>query len=272
MSKVVHLLAIDVQNDFCDPKGSLFVAGADEDTKRLCKMVRRIGSKLDDIHLTMDSHPVNHIAHAHLWRDASGKPPNPFTIISANDVRNGVWSPKNPSWRNKFLNYVETLEKNKRYILCIWPDHCLISSWGHALVPDFELAVREWEIAQTAFANRVTKGSNPWTEHYSAVAADVPDPKDPSTQLNVALIKSLEEADMIAITGQALSHCVANTVRDIADNFSDQSFVQKLVLIRDTCSPVPAVPGVDFPAIAEGFVKEMVARGMQVTTSDKFLA
>jgi DNA-binding transcriptional ArsR family regulator len=34
----------------------------------------------------------------------------------------------------------------------------------------------------------VTKGSNYWTEHYSAVQADVPDSQDPTTMLNTELI------------------------------------------------------------------------------------
>jgi hypothetical protein len=44
----------------------------------------------------------------------------------------------------------------------------------------------------------VTKGSNMFTEHY-AVFADVPDPKDPSTQLNTPFI---EEADVIIFSGE----------------------------------------------------------------------
>ena len=37
----IHLLAIDPQNDFCDPSGSLYVPGADEDTKRLAGFVTK---------------------------------------------------------------------------------------------------------------------------------------------------------------------------------------------------------------------------------------
>ena len=44
----IHLLVIDPQNDFCDPNGSLFVPGADEDIKRLAEMVHRLKDKLDD--------------------------------------------------------------------------------------------------------------------------------------------------------------------------------------------------------------------------------
>lgn len=45
----VHLLVIDPQNDFCDPNGSLFVPGADEDMKRLGGFIERVKDKLNDI-------------------------------------------------------------------------------------------------------------------------------------------------------------------------------------------------------------------------------
>ena len=34
----LHLVAIDPQNDFCSPHGSLYVPGAEEDMKRLARM------------------------------------------------------------------------------------------------------------------------------------------------------------------------------------------------------------------------------------------
>jgi nicotinamidase-related amidase len=108
------------------------------------------------------------------------------------------------------------------------------------------------------------KGHNPWTEHYSAVQADVPDPDDPSTQINVRLIQTLEKADVVALSGQALSHCVANTVRDIADHFGEES-VRKLVLIEDTSSPVPG-----FEEVAYQFLTDMKQRGMKTARAAEF--
>ena len=35
-----------------------------------------------------------------------------------------------------------------------------------------------------AQVHKLSKGENPWTEHYSAVLAEVPDPADEHTQLN----------------------------------------------------------------------------------------
>jgi nicotinamidase-related amidase len=123
----------------------------------------------------------------------------------------------------------------------------------------------EWE-RRYRFVNYVTKGSNYKTEHYSAVQAEVPDPTDPSTHINTPFIETLEEADIIVVSGQALSHCVANTVRDIADNFGDEN-IQKLVLLEDTTSPVPG-----FEQLGIDFLKDMKARGMQVAKSTDFLA
>jgi len=181
------------------------------------------------------------------------------------DVEAGIWRATNPQFQKRALEYVKSLRDNNKYILVIWPPHCLIGSWGHGIVKPIYDALITWE-RDFAMVDFVTKGSNFWTEHYSAVQADVPDPADPTTLMNTGLIQTLQDADLIFLSGQALSHCVANTVRDIANNFGEEN-VKKLVLIADTTSPVPG-----FEPLAEAFVKEMVARGMQVTTSDKFLA
>jgi len=263
MNKKTHLLAIDPQYDFCNPKGALVVPRADEDMKRLAEMVNRMKDGLDDIHITMDSHRTIHIAHPIFWVDKDGKHPNPFTVISHDDVKNGVWHSYNPALQQKASDYTKTLEDNGRYVLCIWRPHCLIGSQGHSIDANVFEAITEWE-NQFAMIDYVTKGSNPFTEHYSAVKADVEDPSDPTTRLNGNLLDSLLEADDILITGEALSHCVANTVRDIADNFGDEN-IKKFVLIEDTTSNVAT-----FESLGEDFVKEMMARGMRTAKSTDF--
>ncbi|MBC7807742.1 MAG: hypothetical protein H7145_16540, partial [Akkermansiaceae bacterium] len=70
----VEGLIIDPQVDFCDgPKGTLFVAGADDDTRRLAAMVRRLGKRVDDYHVTLDSHRIVDVAHPIFWKDSAGK-------------------------------------------------------------------------------------------------------------------------------------------------------------------------------------------------------
>ena len=265
MSKI-EALFIDPQVDFCDPTGNLYVKGADKDMERLATMIKRTKSKIDDIHVTMDSHHYVDVAHPVFWKNSSGQHPNPFTIISSSDVRNGVWNPTNLSWRKRMLDYVEALEKGGKYPLCIWPPHTLIGSEGHNVFPVLFEALLEWE-KDFAMVDYVTKGSNVFTEHYSAIRAEVVDQLDMTTQINTRLINTLMEADLVVIAGEAGSHCLKNTVEDIATAFGDNAYIKKLVLLTDATSPVPG-----FEKQQEDFIKNMVAKGMQLSTTTTFLA
>jgi len=263
MGNRTELIIIDPQNDFCDPKGSLFVDGANMDMKRVALLVNRMGKALFDIHVTLDSHHFVDIAHPVFWTDGKGKHPDPFTVISDEDVVKGTWRATNPQFQAKALEYVKSLKANNRYLLCIWPPHCLIGSWGYGVYPELFEALLKWE-HNFAMVDYVTKGSNFWTEHYSAVQADVPDPQDPGTMLNTRLIQTLQDADRILISGEALSHCVANTIRDIANNFGEEN-IKKFVLLEDASSNVQG-----FGMLGDEFVKEMKGRGMQVARTADF--
>jgi nicotinamidase/pyrazinamidase len=264
MSMNIHLVTIDPQLDFCHKDGALFVQGADQDIPRLAKMVRRFKDKLSDIHVTMDSHHLIHIAHPIFWKDSKGNHPNPFTLINVEDVENGTWTTTNPAHYRRALDYVKTLKKNNRYVLCIWNPHCLIGSWGYGIVPEFFDALLEWE-RDFAMVDLVTKGSNMWSEHYSALLSDVPDASDVSTQLNTRLIQILEEADIILCAGEAGSHCVANTFLDLANNFSNMNYISKMVLLEDAISPVPG-----FEQLQVDFIAEMKNRGMKLAKTTDF--
>lgn len=265
MSVKVDLLIIDPQVDFCDPKGNLYVKGAEDDISRLVTMVDRLCDKINDIHVTVDTHHLLDVAHPLYWKDSKGNHVTPFTIISAKDVENGVWTPSIPSLYQRSLAYVRALEKNNRYPLCIWPPHCLIGSEGHNIMPDLLKALMEWEKAP-AMIDYVTKGSNPYTEHYSGLMADVPDPTDPSTQLNTRLIQTLESVDIIAIAGEASSHCVANSVRDLIKGFASSDCAKKIVILEDAMSPVTG-----FEQLAADFFTEMKALGVQFAKTTDFL-
>lgn len=264
--KNLQLLVIDPQNDFCDPKGSLFVQGADADMDRLAALVNRLRGKITDIHVTLDCHRIVDISHPIWWKDAAGNPPPPFTIITGDDVRAGRWTPALPSAHRRSLAYLDSLAASGRYPACIWPEHCLIGGWGNNVWPALAQAIHGWERDRFALADYVTKGSNPWTEHFSGVQAEVPDPEDPSTQINAGLVQTLEEADLVLLAGEALSHCLANTVRDVATHFANPDYVKKLVLLEDASSPVPG-----FERFGTDFVSEMVAKGMQRARTVDFL-
>lgn len=264
-----ELLIIDPQTDFCDPNGSLFVPGADKDMQRLASMINRLGNKINQIRVTLDCHHEVDVAHPVFWVDSEGNNPNPFTIISAEDVRNGVWRPFLPSIYDKMLQYVEELENKGNFPLCIWPPHCLIGTPGNNVCPVLADALQNWSRQKTWNVNYVSKGSNIFTEHYGAIEAEVPDSSDPSTQINTSLIQALMQADTILVAGEAGSHCLKTTVEQVADRFGDDSYISKLVLLTDATSPV-IHPDIDLPAIQQQFIDDMMARGMKISTTVDF--
>jgi nicotinamidase-related amidase len=85
--------------------------------------------------------------------------------------------------------------------------------------------------------------------------------------LNTDFINVVMEADMILLCGEALSHCLANTVRDMANSFKDDSFIAKCVLLTNGSSNVPG-----FDSYGRDFIAEMTARGMQTATCESVLS
>lgn len=263
----VHLMCIDAQKDFTDPNGSLFVKGGDANVGRTARMVERLLPKLTDITTTMDSHRKIDISHPMWWVDEHGKHPAPFTPITPDDMESGKWRTTQMGARKRTQEYLRALAATNRYPHVIWPEHCLIGDEGHNLHPTLAAAIHQWEEKRYAVPNVVTKGSNMWTEHFSAVQAEVPDPTDPSTQVNRGLVEALEDADIILWTGEALSHCLANTFRDVVKNFSDPAYVQKMTLLTDATSPVPG-----FEVLGENFIRDMTALGMKLSTTVDILS
>jgi nicotinamidase-related amidase len=179
----------------------------------------------------------------------------------------GEYTTVKPSLLKWTLDYLKQLMSGKRYPHMIWPPHCLIGTPGHNIVQPLADALLRWEIDNCAYVNYVTKGSNYRTEHFSAVRAEVPDPEDNTTQLNSDFIGVVMDADEILLSGEALSHCLANTVRDMANSFGDDSFIKKCVLLTDGSS---SVTGLDI--LGKQFVQEMSARGMRCSTTADYLA
>lgn len=281
MATKVHLVVIDPQNDFMnilkDPqnpslgyKSALPVEGANDDMDRLAAFINKYGNKLDDIHVTMDSHQEVDIAHPAWWRDASGKIVAPFTLITADDIEAGIYSPRDPGQRERSLSYVKALEAAGKYKLFIWPPHCRIGTWGHGVQENLMDALLNWQVKEYAMVNFVTKGTNPFTEHYGAVIAEVPDPEDPGTQLNNGFLEVLQKADVILVAGEALSHCVKETINQIVE-FIGPDHVKKIKILTDCSSPVGQAPGgPDFPQIAKDFLRDVQKQGVELTTTTTF--
>jgi nicotinamidase/pyrazinamidase len=258
MALKLHVVCIDDQNDFTNPNGSLFVSGGDQNVRRAAKMIGRLRDKITEIHVTMDSHHKVDISHPIWWVDDHGNKPGPITGVTLDDkgvfhFHNFITGAKATGRtralgaRDRTVKYIKALTANGRYPHTIWPEHCLIGDEGHNLDPILAAAIHDWEEKRYAIANVVTKGSNPWTEHFSAVKAEVPDPEDPSTQINRSFIETIEQ--------------------DTVANVSDPTYLKKMWLCTDASSNVPG-----FEKYGEDFIREMKAQGMNLTTTTDFLA
>lgn len=275
LGKKIHLLLIDPQNDFAasgnkGTKGSLFVPGADQAMERVATMVNRVGDKFAKIHVTMDSHQVIHIANPVFWKNSHGDHPTPFTTITSADVINGTWTTTIASHYDRALKYLRNLENSKRsdgsqrYPHTIWPVHCIIGEPGWNVYPELSAALHQWQENKFDTIDYVTKGSNPWTEHFSAVRAEVPDPNDPSTQINTRLLNNVQEGDEIVAGGIAGDICFLNTLEDMYDLFNDKNTLSKFTLLTD------ALPAIDDKR-CDAFIDKMVKLGVKTSTTDSYL-
>lgn len=175
------LLVIDQQVDF-HPGGSLAIPTANEDAARIAGFITKHAAKLTQVVLTLDSHQRYHIAHGVFWEDKDGESPATFTLITSKDVESGVWKPRNPALKDYVIEYTKSLERSGKFTLCIWPEHCLMGTPGHNIVPDVREAALEWTRQSQKPVNYVMKGSNSFTEHYSALKAEFELAYDPATR------------------------------------------------------------------------------------------
>eukprot|EP00462_Mataza_sp_D1_P003102 CAMPEP_0175096626 /NCGR_PEP_ID=MMETSP0086_2-20121207/4835_1 /TAXON_ID=136419 /ORGANISM="Unknown Unknown, Strain D1" /LENGTH=268 /DNA_ID=CAMNT_0016370045 /DNA_START=20 /DNA_END=826 /DNA_ORIENTATION=+ len=260
----VALLIIDPQNDF-HPGGSLAVANANEDSTKISEMIKNNLDQIGKIVVTLDSHHKMHIAHGCFWKNAEGKNPDPFTIITVKDIEAGTWTPSDPKHKDHALKYVQQLEANKRFAMCIWPEHCLIGTPGHSVTPFLNPALQEWAAHNLDTVDYLQKGENCLTEMYSALKADVVMADDKSTDINMNLIKELQQYEKVLVCGEALSHCVNFTTRDLAEHWPKDR-MGSICILEDAASSVAG-----FEKEGEKFLADMKALGCTITKSTEVL-
>jgi nicotinamidase/pyrazinamidase len=265
----IHLLVIDMQIDFCHEQGTLYVPGAKEDIRRLIDFIYNHAERITNITCSLDSHLPFQIFHPAWWSDENGRHPDPFTIISHDDVKAGKWRPLiAPSWS---VGYVRQLEDKAKKALVIWPFHVPIGGIGSALDQELWSAVFWHSLARKSQPTWWTKGSIPQTEHYSIIQPEINVPDHPQGGKSKSFLDMLEGHDYILIAGEAASHCVLETVEDLVDEFGNRPEVlERIHLLRDCTSPVPH-PDVDFAAIANAQFAEYEKKGVRFIKSTEKL-
>lgn len=223
------ILAIDLQNDFTLPGGSLSVKGADRDVERIALFIGKNSKKIDYIALTLDSHQPIHIAHEIYWKDKDGRYPPLFSTITADDVRSHKWLPQYN--HDKALYYLEQLEEAGE-VCTIWPMHCIYGSDGWAVDKTVMNSIINWEIDNNRKYELFFKGRSQSTEHYSIFKASVAWENEPETWLNNALLDKLDTFGQIFLMGQAADICVANSLNDI---LNERPLLAKKIVIFTDC-------------------------------------
>jgi nicotinamidase-related amidase len=282
----VALLAVDVQNTFCIPGFELFVAGrsgtgAVDDNQRFCDFIYRNLGTITQVFPSLDTHDAMQIFHAIWLVDENGNHPDPYTLVSADDVAAGRWRVdeavaaavgRDADYAQRHLeHYTRQLAERGHYDLTIWPYHAMLGGIGHALVSAVEEAIFFHGIARHSHPNFQIKGQNPLTEHYSMIGPEVTEGPDGDTlaSANTELVETLLRFDAVVVAGQAKSHCLAWTIDDLLERhrIQDRGLAERTYLLEDCTSPVVVPGALDYTDEADAAFERYREAGMHVVRS-----
>ena len=263
-----HLLVIDPQNDFCDLAGAaLPVPGANADLQRLARFVGDHGAALAGITVTLDSHATVAVERTTFWLTGAGEAVAPFTFITAAQLRAAEFRPRDASLTPAVLAMLDQLAASGRPGLVVWPVHCVTGTWGHNIHGALADALADWELAHQRAVRKVLKGEYPLSEHFGVFEADAPDAAVPSTLFNTALAAQVSAGiELLLIAGQASSHCVAASYRQLAGYLKDRP-KPRIVILSDAMSPVPG-----FEPLAAAFFEQARADGAELMSVEQAAA
>src|SRR6266699_6091064 len=262
----IAVILVDYQHDFVDPTGTLYVPGSQQDVARFLTWFYANAHRITSLYASLDTHLPFQIFFSSWWKNPqTGEHPQPFTPITVDDVTNMRWVPIiQPSWS---IRYVHQLQQQARKDLMIWPYHTMEGTLGHMLVSPISEAIAWHSAARNTQPTYVVKGRTTRTEYYGIFGAEVPDPDDPESSLNVTLLDAVMKHDKVYIAGEAKSHCVLETERQVVGRFGHQpDLMRRLHFLRDCTSSVKH-PTIDFDALAEAELADMERQGIQMVMS-----
>jgi nicotinamidase/pyrazinamidase len=237
------LVLIDFQNDFCDENGSLYVPNAANDVSRFNLWLHQFGiDNIDQIFVSLDSHYKESIFFSNFWKDHLDNHPKNIVEnkgiiehIKYSTQYQRIDSTYTPKYPYLALNYMKKLSETDKELI-IWPEHCLIGTWGHELHPTIKGNISDWEKFKQKKAEIVIKGTSQVSEHYGMFQAIVEN-EDPATWYNYPLMQKLNTYDTIYWSGEAASHCVADSISQYMRYKNNPN--QKNILLKNTTSSIP---------------------------------
>lgn len=178
-SRKAGLAVIDVQEDFCEPNGSLAVKGG----RALAPVWNDLLSLPFAVKLaTRDYHPADHISFA---SQHEGK--QPFT--STHTIRN----PENV--------------QDEAFTTTLWPDHCIQRTNGCEFIPELDISKA---------TQKIEKGLDKRVESYSAFGPVYRNPPVGMSGLGDSL-KNAGITDLFVV-GLAFDYCVKYTAIDAVEH------------------------------------------------------
>lgn len=218
------LLIIDPQNDFVKEGGALVVPGAVADIDRLCGYLSKNPNFFSEIHVSLDSHTMNHIGHAGFWEtetnpywgfkvvdgkiihfDQANADAEQMTDVKAKKVKDVDLT----LFAKTYIELMNDLPEGKtrtKPVPCRWPEHCIKDIIPEE-VKDKNVNENGWEIVDNLrkqlnetinSTKRVffhEKGTNDFVEMYSIFSAEVTynDVLNKLKETNADYVKELEE-------------------------------------------------------------------------------
>jgi nicotinamidase-related amidase len=282
----VCLMLIDVQNTFCIPGFELYVGGttgngAVDDNRRLGAFIYRNMPAITQICPTMDTHQVMQIFHSIFLVNETGDHPDPYTLVSLDDIEKGVWRFNRKLAESLEIDerfgqahlehYARQLKNGGKYDITIWPYHAMLGGIGHALVSALEEAIFFHAMCRFSQPDFQLKGGHPLTENYSVLRPEIIEGLENRklAGVNQPLMDKLLAFDGVIIAGQAKSHCVLWTVADLLAEIEnkDPALASKVYLLEDCTSPVVIPDVIDYTHPAQQAFQRFATAGMHLVRS-----
>jgi len=260
-SPSIVVVNIDNENSFDQPGASLYVPGADKSAEIAAKFFDKNREVIKKIINSFDKHGRKHIFYSMWWTDPLGNHPADFTEITYPDVQDKKWIPCfYPGWS---INYAKTLGS-----FTIWPIHCSENEIGSEMYPVLAEAIARHSVFHHAKPLNLEKGQPEITEFYGMFGAEVVDPQDPRTRINVKLMKYISGFDISFWFGQEAGHCVKRSLEQYITwcSIHNPQAISKMRYVSDCINRLDLGP--EYNKMIDDSIGAMVQKGMKIVKSN----
>lgn len=205
------LIIVDAQNDFCVPDSPLYVKNSFNDVNNIIKFIKNYDN-IKNIIYSLDTHHIDSVFFPIFWKDHKNNYIKPFTLIKYEDILNKkyVINPKFNMYTEEVYDYIKNLSE-----LMVWPYHCILGTKGQCLKDELTHQLMDILLNKdnSIKVDYIIKGLDRLHETYSAF--EEYDIESKTYKLKKDILKGVLESDEILICGEALSHCVKETILSI---------------------------------------------------------